>query len=295
MKLKQLEFAVALAEEGSFTRAAARCHVVQSALSHQIARLEDELGAALFQRLPRGLRVTPAGDVLLRHARQVLGGVRQLQAEVAAATGEVRGTLAVGQISAQSRIDLVAALADYHQRHRQVEFQLRTDRSEVLLAQVQARQLDVALVGLPPGDALAGLQHQLIEEEVLVAVLPAGHRLAARRQLPLAALQDEALVDFPAGSGARRQTDDAFAAAGLGHTVRYEVNHMDLVERFIAHGLAIGIVPTSLAAGFTSGVQVALRPAPRRRVHLVWQRQPTPAAQAFVSAVLRRVPAAPAP
>lgn len=295
MKLKQLEFAVALAEEGSFTRAAARCHVVQSALSHQIARLEDELGAALFQRLPRGLRVTPAGDVLLRHARQVLGGVRQLQAEVAAATGEVRGTLAVGQISAQSRIDLVAALADYHQRHRQVEFQLRTDRSEVLLAQVQARQLDVALVGLPPGDALAGLQHQLIEEEVLVAVLPAGHRLAARRQLPLAALQDEALVDFPAGSGARRQTDDAFAAAGLGHTVRYEVNHMDLVERFIAHGLAIGIVPASLAAGFTSGVQVALRPAPRRRVHLVWQRQPTPAAQAFVSAVLRRVPAAPAP
>lgn len=69
MNLKQLEFAVALAEERHFTRAAERCHVVQSALSHQIARLEAELGATLFERLPRQVRLTPAGEALLVQAR----------------------------------------------------------------------------------------------------------------------------------------------------------------------------------------------------------------------------------
>lgn len=83
MNLKQLEFAVALAEEGNFTRAAERCHVVQSALSHQIAYLEQELGTPLFERLPRQVRATAAGEALLVHARQVLVSLRHLRATCA--------------------------------------------------------------------------------------------------------------------------------------------------------------------------------------------------------------------
>ena len=112
MNLKQLEFAVALAEEGNFTRAAERCHVVQSALSHQIAHLEQELGATLFERLPRQVRATAAGETLLVHARQVLASLRHLRADVAAVSGEVRGLLAIGQISSLTDIDVVAMLAD---------------------------------------------------------------------------------------------------------------------------------------------------------------------------------------
>lgn len=150
MNLKQLEFAVALAEEGNFTRAAERCHVVQSALSHQIAHLEQELGVTLFERLPRQVRATAAGEALLVHARQVQASLRHLRADVAAVSGEVRGLLAIGQISSLAGIDLVAMLAAFQQVHPQVEFQLRVDRSEDLIAQVQSRALDVALVGLAP-------------------------------------------------------------------------------------------------------------------------------------------------
>lgn len=288
MNLKQLEFAVALAEEGNFTRAAERCHVVQSALSHQIAALEQELGTPLFERLPRQVRATAAGEAMLVHARQALASLRHLRADVAAVSGEVRGLLAIGQISSLTGIDVVAMLAAFQQVHPQVEFQLRVDKSEDLIAQVQSRDLDVALVGLSPSAGLDGVCHQMLQEEDLVAVLAPSHRLARRKRLPLTELQDEALVDFPRGTGARRQTDDAFAAAGLPHTVRFEVNLMELVERFVRHGLAVGIVPALIAEGFEGVVRIPLQPTPTRRVHLVWQRLPTPAARAFVEAVLSR-------
>ena len=295
MNLKQLEFAVALAEEGNFTRAAERCHVVQSALSHQIAALEQELGTPLFERLPRQVRATAAGEALLVHARQVLVSLRHLRADVAAVSGEVRGLLAIGQISSLTDIDVVAMLAAFQQAHPQVEFQLRVDKSEDLIAQVQSRDLDVALVGLSPSAGLDGVCHQMLQEEDLVAVLAPSHRLARRKRLPLTELQDEALVDFPRGTGARRQTDDAFAAAGLPHTVRFEVNLMELVERFVRHGLAVGIVPALIAEGFEGVVRIPLQPTPTRRVHLVWQRLPTPAARAFVEAVLSRAGAGSGP
>lgn len=295
MNLKQLEFAVALAEEGNFTRAAERCHVVQSALSHQIAYLEQELGTPLFERLPRQVRATAAGEALLVHARQVLVSLRHLRADVAAVSGEVRGLLAIGQISSLTDIDVVAMLAAFQQAHPQVEFQLRVDKSEDLIAQVQSRDLDVALVGLSPSAGLDGVCHQMLQEEDLVAVLAPSHRLARRKRLPLTELQDEALVDFPRGTGARRQTDDAFAAADLPHTVRFEVNLMELVERFVRHGLAVGIVPALIAEGFEGVVRIPLQPTPTRRVHLVWQRLPTPAARAFVEAVLSRAGAGSGP
>jgi DNA-binding transcriptional LysR family regulator len=295
MNLKQLEFAVALAEEGNFTRAAERCHVVQSALSHQIAYLEQELGTPLFERLPRQVRATAAGEALLVHARQVLVSLRHLRADVAAVSGEVRGLLAIGQISSLTGIDVVAMLAAFQQAHPQVEFQLRVDKSEDLIAQVQSRDLDVALVGLSPSAGLDGVCHQMLQEEDLVAVLAPSHRLARRKRLPLTELQDEALVDFPRGTGARRQTDDAFAAADLPHTVRFEVNLMELVERFVRHGLAVGIVPALIAEGFEGVVRIPLQPTPTRRVHLVWQRLPTPAARAFVEAVRSRVGAGSGP
>lgn len=295
MNLKQLEFAVALAEEGNFTRAAERCHVVQSALSHQIAALEQELGTPLFERLPRQVRATAAGEAMLVHARQALASLRHLRADVAAVSGEVRGLLAIGQISSLTGIDVVAMLAAFQQVHPQVEFQLRVDKSEDLIAQVQSRDLDVALVGLSPSAGLDGVCHQMLQEEDLVAVLAPSHRLARRKRLPLTELQDEALVDFPRGTGARRQTDDAFAAAGLPHTVRFEVNLMELVERFVRHGLAVGIVPALIAEGFEGVVRIPLQPTPTRRVHLIWQRLPTPAARVFVEAVLSRAGAGSGP
>lgn len=296
MNLRQLEFCVALAEERSFTRAAARCHVVQSALSHQIAHLEDELQVTLFERLPRQVRITPSGEALLQHARQVLDSVRHLREDVAAVAGEVRGTLSIGQITSLTVVDLVACLAAFHRDYPQVEFNLRMENSEWLMDAVRARRLDVALIGVSPGTAVQGLAYQLLAEESMVAVLPPQHPLAGRRRLSLATLATLPRVDFPQGSSARGQTDEAFSAAGLPHRVAFEINHMSLLERFVQQGLAVGIVPTAIAAGFRGVACVAIQQAPRRRVYAVWSTSPTPAAKAFLQALLQHVePGPPSP
>ena len=279
MNLKQLEFAVALAEERHFTRAAERCHVVQSALSHQIAQLEAELGTTLFERLPRQVLVTPAGEALLVHARQALAAVERAQQDVAAAVGTIRGTLTVGLISSVPRLDIVELLATFHARHPQVDIRLRQDKSETLLAAVRERQLDFALIGLSRQVTLEAVASRLLLSEELVAVLPAGHVLARRERLSLHELMDLPLVDLPAGSGARRQTDEAFAALGLPHRVRFETSNMQLLERFVRRGLAIGLVPHSIAITFVGLAQVPVSDAPQRNVHAIWSPLPTPAAR----------------
>lgn len=105
-----MRYVIAVAETNSFTRAAERCLVVQSALSHQIARLERELGAKLFERTSRRVRLTPAGAAFLPAARQCLGAAERAAAEVAAAVGEVRGRLMVGLIPTVAAVDLPGIL-----------------------------------------------------------------------------------------------------------------------------------------------------------------------------------------
>lgn len=97
LTLRQLEFAVAVAEEGGFTAAARRCNTVQSALSHQVAKIEEALGARLFERGPRQVRPTAAGEVFLHNARQTLRAAERLHEEMAQALGTVRGQLTLGQ------------------------------------------------------------------------------------------------------------------------------------------------------------------------------------------------------
>lgn len=289
MNLKQIEFALALAEERNFTRAAARCHVVQSALSHQIARLEEELGAVLFERQPRDVRLTEAGEAFLFNARQAMEAVRRIGDDVAAVTGEVRGRLSVGMISSLTVIDMVEVMADFHRRYPHVEISLRLLPSESLLEAVAARTMDVGFVGLWHRQTIDGLPHLFLAEEDLVAIVPPSHALAGRKRLKLAELAEEPLVDFQSGSGARRQTDEAFLAMGLPHRVQFEVSNMGYIERFVQSGLGIALVPSSTAQSFSGVAVIPVQGAPRRRVYAIWQNVASPAAQAFLREVDARL------
>lgn len=130
MELQQLRYVVAVAETNNFTRAAERCLVVQSALSHQIARLERELGARLFDRTSRRVRLTPAGTAFLPAARQCLDAAERAAAEAAAAVGLVRGRLAVGLIPTVAAVDIPAALRDFRREYPDVRISLRVGASE---------------------------------------------------------------------------------------------------------------------------------------------------------------------
>src|SRR4051794_37020662 len=149
MELQQLRYVVAVAETSSFTRAAERCLVVQSALSHQVARLERELGARLFDRTSRRVRLTAAGTAFLPAARQCLEAAERAAAEAAAAVGQVRGRLAVGLIPTVAAVDIPAALRDFRRDYPDVRISLRVGASEKLVEQVKEGVIDVAFLGLP--------------------------------------------------------------------------------------------------------------------------------------------------
>ncbi len=286
MELQQMRYVVAVAQTGSFTRAAERCHVVQSALSHQVAKLERELGARLFERTSRRVRLTQAGEAFVPVARQCLAAADNAAAEVAAVLGVVRGRLAVGVIPTVAAIDVPAVLDGFRRAHPQVRVALRTGASGELMAQVRDCELDVALLGLPASARPEGVRSRVLARDRLVAVVPPGHALAGARRTDLRRLSEEVFVDFPAGTAGRAQSDLAFAAAGLERDVAFEVSAVDLMTWLVRRGLGVAMLPSAFVPQLEGVATVPVADGPERVEHVVWSSLgPSPAATAFLQAI----------
>ncbi len=284
MNLKQLTYVLAVAETKNFTRAAAQCHVVQSALSHQIAKLEEELGHALFQRNHRHVSLTQAGLAMIEPAKAMLAAKQALLDAVHAAQDEVVGQLVLGTISALGGLDLFACLRQFHQQHPKVSNRLYMAMSGQLLTDLRQQKADIVFIGVPPDDqSMAPWPHQLLCTEELVAIMAPSHALAQHRQLSLASLGQYPFVDYPYGSSARRQTDQAFEQAGVPRQVHFEIDHIDWLTKTVVHDLALSIVPLSTAKTLANVVYRPILEAPQRKTYAVWQTHPSLAAQRFLT------------
>ncbi len=249
VELRQLATFVAVAEEGSFTRAADRLHVVQSAVSAGVRNLERELGAPLFDRSTHSVKLTDPGRALLPEARATLAAAQAARDAVDEARGGVRGSVVLGTMQAQGMhaVDLAGVLSEFRSAHPGVEVKVHhADGGSSEMAQdVCEGRLDLACVALPgggpPGIELLALAH----EPIMLAVLTE-HPFASRSCVELAMLSDETLVELPAGWGISLAVDQAFSAVGVARTVAFEVNDTATMIEFIRNGLAIGLLPRSL-------------------------------------------------
>ncbi|MFE6287963.1 LysR family transcriptional regulator [Streptomyces sp. NPDC057877] len=296
MDLQQLRYVVALAETRNFTRAAERCSVVQSSLSHRIAGLERELGVKLFARSSRRVELTSAGAAFLVGARECLAAAERAAVDAAAATGVVRGRLAVGVIVTAAAVDVPELLRRYRAQHPEVRVVLRTGRSDDLVRDIRRGELDIAFLGLPEGAPPSGVESLVLDQDEHVLVVPVGHALAGARRVGLPEIADETFVDFVAGTPARAQSDQAFAAAGLVRDVAYEVGVVELIVRLIARGLGVGLLPSAfvrpLVAADPALALVPVVDGPRRVEHLAWSRfNPGPATRAMLEVLGVRAPA----
>jgi DNA-binding transcriptional LysR family regulator len=289
MDLRQLEYVVAVAEERSFTRAAARCHVVQSALSAQVARLERELGVTLFHRTSRSVRLAPAGELLLPHARALLRGAEVARAVLDEFAGVVTGRLRLGLVgTAGSGVPLLEqTLLAFHKRHPAVEIAVQDSGSRHMAEQVRTGELDLAVVGLAADQVPPGVVHHLLADEPLVAVVPRTHPMAGAGHAPLAGLAAAGpFVEMRAESGLRLQVDAAFERARVQRTVAFELGSSDAVVRFAGLGFGAALVPASAAEGVADvAVLTVGDPAARHPIGLV-HRAPepsTPSARAFLT------------
>ncbi|MGA5499335.1 LysR family transcriptional regulator [Streptomyces cinereoruber] len=283
MELQQMRYVIAVAETTSFTRAAQRCLVVQSALSHQIARLEKELGARLFERTSRRVRLTPAGAAFLPAARQCLDAAERAVAEVAAAVGEVRGRLAVGLIPTVAAVDVPAVLKDFQQHHPKARISLRVGASDELVEQVREGEIEVAFLGIPVTARPRGVMARKLAQERLVAVVAPDHPLAGEASVDLRRLSSEVFVDLPAKTAGRAQSDLAFTAAGLTREVAFEVTNADYLARLVGAGLGVALLPPAYVAGLAGMATIEVTDAPARAEYVIWGRESrTPAAAAFL-------------
>jgi DNA-binding transcriptional LysR family regulator len=247
VELRQLATFVAVAEEGSFTRASDRLHVVQSAVSAGIRSLERELGVSLFDRTTHRVELTDAGEALLPEARSTLAAAAAAREAVDQVRGGLRGTVVLGTMQAQAMraINVPDVLASFRAEHPGVEIKIRHSGGSMAMAEdVREGRLDMAFVALP---RWTGLRLIPITREVIQLGVPAGHPLARRRTVSLEAVSRLTLVDLPEGWGTRTSIDRSFVAAGVRRTVTYEVNDTSSMIEFIRTGLAVGMLPSSFA------------------------------------------------
>jgi DNA-binding transcriptional LysR family regulator len=244
MELRHLEYFVAVAEERSFTKAAARLHIVQSGVSSAIKTLEWELGADLLDRTAKGAELTDAGLALLPKARLALDAARDAREAVQEVRGGLRGNLRIGTLTSLDLIDLPALMADYHRRYPEVGLRLTVAPagSDALVEALTEGKLDLAFVATP-GEPPPTIELRELASSPLDLVVHADHRLAGRKRVRLADFAEEPFVEFPVGYGNRTVTDRAFDAAGLRRQVAIEITNITTGADFVRHGMGVALLP----------------------------------------------------
>jgi DNA-binding transcriptional LysR family regulator len=244
MELRHLEYFVAVAEERSFTAAATRLHVVQSAVSAGVKALERELAARLLDRTPRRVDLTDAGAALLPKAQAALDAARDARDVVAEVRGGLRGTVRVGTMTSVGLLDVPGILGEFHRRHPGVLLRLTAapSGSKGLVDALIERRLDLAFVSLP-GQPPPQVQLTELARTPMVLVLPVDHPLAARAQVSITDLADLDFIDSPIGYGNRSVADRAFEAAGVRRRVSIEITDVATATTFVRQGLGIALLP----------------------------------------------------
>ncbi|WP_085583892.1 MULTISPECIES: LysR family transcriptional regulator [unclassified Pseudomonas] len=287
MTLTQLEIFSRVAELRGFTLAANRLGISQSAVSHALKSLEQELGVELLRRHAAQVELSDIGEQLLLRARAMLGLADTLRQEAADARGMKRGTLRIGSFGPTSSVTLLPGILEaYRQTHPGIEVHIEEGPDRQVIQWLEERRIDIGFVVLPQErfDTFP-----LIEDR-MVALLPAGHPLAARAHVSLKDLCDDPFVLTEAGSS--ELVSRLFSAARLSPNIRYRCSQLLSTLDVVGRGDAVSLVAEGSLPADTAGryVKRPLSPAVRRQVGLAVldSRQASPATLAFIASATRR-------
>jgi LysR family transcriptional regulator, hydrogen peroxide-inducible genes activator len=241
MELHQLRYFCAVAETGSFSRAAEQSHVSQPSLSQQIIKLEDELGVRLFDRLGRSVRLTETGQTFLPRARAVLRELEAARGDVAEQKDSVGGSVTIGVIPTVAPYFLPERLTWFSQKFPQVRLTVVEEITPILLDQVRASKVDLAILALP----IRGHEFEAFSllTERLFAALPAGHKLAKRRSLSLKDLRAQPFLLLRDGHCFRDTSVAACDRARIHPQIIFESGQFSSLLSMVGAGMGVSIVP----------------------------------------------------
>jgi LysR family hydrogen peroxide-inducible transcriptional activator len=264
MDVLQLRYFVAVARAGSFVRAAEEERIAQPSLSQQIKKLEESLGVSLFDRLGRGLKLSPYGERLLPEAQAILAKLEAARRGIEALRSDDSGQLTVGVIPTLLPYAMVEPLAAFQSKYPAIRLTLREDKTENLIDLLRRAELDVALLALPIK------QEEIVCSELfrepLLAAVPPGHRLASAEKIQLSSLGLERMLLLREGHCLR---DDVLTACNKAkaqfHHV-FESDHLESILRLVSAGFGVSLVPGRALKGRSDACYVPFEPKAVRRV-----------------------------
>ena len=275
-----------VARRGSFSAAADALDYTQSAISQQIAALEQEAGMTLLERHPRGVSLTAAGQTLVGHAEGILARLESAEAALGAIAGLRGGRLRMASFPTAGATLMPLAIATFRARHPDIELTLAEGEPEQIAPRLRAGELDLALLfefGESAGtDELTRVE--LLEDPLYLA-LPREHKLATKRKLRLEDLRGEAWVQTSSSSPCARQVVRSCHAAGFEPNVAFESDDYQTVQGLVAAGVGVALIP-----------ELALNPVVREDISIraLSPRPPVRQVVAATPAGARLLPAAPA-
>ena len=252
MDVRQLEMFRAVAETGSFTAAAQRLHVSQSAISRQLKLLEEELGTLLLQRTGRGVNVTPEGHILLATANRIWRDMQEVVAQIADTQTLQRGLISLGGGMTVCLHILPKLLKKFRTLYRNVDLRITTGTADQLLHALRSHEVDLLLLTLP----ILGPDLEVVPvlKEEMVVITAKNHVLTRTHSVDARTLARYPLILFESGSNTRRVIDDFLLAQQTAVNVVMETENVEIIKAMVANGLGVTILPYgALAADLRHG------------------------------------------
>jgi len=288
--VRQLQIFEAAARTLSFSRAAEALRLTQPAVSMQVRQLEHFAGVPLFERAGRRLRLTDAGDELVLHARAVLRALEDADEAFAAMKGLRGGRVRLAVVST-AKYFAPALIARFARSHPGVQVRLQVDNREAVVRTLAANDVDLALMGRPPGEL--DLVAAPFADHPHVVIAPPGHPLAHRRNVPIVAFADETFLVREQGSGTRMAMERFFQERGVPLRVGMEMPSNETIKQAVMAGLGLSFISLhtialELSAGVLALVRAAGLPVVRQWYVLHrTEKRLAPAAEAFKAFVLQ--------
>ncbi|TRW89119.1 LysR family transcriptional regulator [Mycolicibacterium sp. 018/SC-01/001] len=280
VELRALTYFVAVAEEESFTRAAARCHVAQPSISQQISLLERELGEPLFTRTSKGIVLSAGGETLLPYARQCLALLAEAKADFIGRNGLLKGRLTFGTVTGVEHTCVPDALGMYHSRYPGVEVVVTEGTSAPLLSMVGRGQLNAAVIAAPVDPLPDDIGADVVHDGELVAVFDPARFDLPEDSVPLSTVAEHPVICYTTTSGLRPLIDSAFEQQNLKPFISYAANDVRLQVAFARQGVGIAISASTDPALDDLGALVTrpLQPSIPFQKVLVWRDDLNPSA-----------------
>ena len=285
MTLNELRYIVAVAQERSFGRAAAKCFVSQPALSVAIQKLEEELGAPLFERGKTEITITPLGERIVEQAQKVLEEAARIREIVIGGRDQLVGMLRLGIIHTVAPYLLPDLIPELHAIAPQMPLDIEETLTENLEAGLRTGRVDAAIIALPFDPA--GVATEFLYEEPFQVVVPHGHKWTRRKAVAPDELAAEHTILLNVGHCFRNQVLDACPELNRSDAQVTRTNSLETVRNMVASGLGVSVLPRdALTPRYHSQLVVPVpftQPVPSRRIALAHRRSfPRPAAIAAI-------------